>query len=129
MWRQAADRALSGMGLSASTGWALVQVGRMGDDVRQTDLARELDVTDASLVRSLDQMVASGLVERCKDRVDARVSRVRLTPYGRELLSTIEDAFTALRHDTLHDVSDDDLQTALSVAERLEARFVRRRGA
>jgi MarR family transcriptional regulator for hemolysin len=83
MWRQAADRALSGMGLSASIGWALIQVGRLGNDARQTDLANELDVTQASLVRSLDQMVKGGLVERHRDTDDARVSRIRLTPHGR----------------------------------------------
>jgi MarR family transcriptional regulator for hemolysin len=128
MWRQAADRALSGMGLSAASGWALVQVGRMGDDVRQTDLARELDVTGATLVRLLDQMVTAGLVERRKDPVDARVSRIRPTDRGRDLLSSIESTFVALRADALSGISDDDLATALAVAEHLEARFLRRRG-
>lgn len=129
MWRQAADRALSGMGISSAAGWALVQVGRMGDDVRQIDLARELDVTGATLVRLLDQMAASGLVERRRDPVDARVSRIRPTPRGRELLTSIEATFAALREDILTGVSDDDLATALAVAEHLEARFVRKRGA
>ncbi len=129
MWRQAADRALSGMGVSSTAGWALVQVGRMGDDVRQTDLARELDVTGATLVRLLDQMVASDLVVRHKDPVDARVSRIRPTERGRELLSSIEATFAALRADALSGVSDQDLATALRVAEHLEARFQRRRGA
>jgi len=101
----------------------------MGDDVRQTDLARELDVTGATLVRLLDHMVAAGLVERRKDSVDARVSRVRPTARGRELLSSIEDTFAALRADTLVGVSDEDLANALAVAEHLEARFVRKRGA
>ncbi|HXH16907.1 MAG TPA: MarR family transcriptional regulator [Sphingomonas sp.] len=123
LWRQAADRALSDMCVSASTGWALVQVGRLGDDVRQTDLANELDVTQASLVRSIDQMTAAELVERHRDPVDARVSRIRLTPRGRTLVKTIETKFAALRHAMLDGVSDDDLATALRVADRLGARF------
>ena len=123
LWRQAADRALSDMCVSASTGWALVQVGRLGDDVRQTDLASELDVTQASLVRSIDQMTAAGLVERHRDPDDARVSRIRLTDRGRTLVTTIESKFATLRHAMLDGVSDDDLATALRVAERLGARF------
>ncbi|TCP71028.1 MarR family transcriptional regulator [Sphingomonas sp. PP-CE-1G-424] len=123
LWRQAADRALSDMCVSASTGWALVQVGRLGDDVRQTDLANELDVTQASLVRSIDQMTAAGLVERHRDPDDARVSRIRLTDRGRTLVTTIESKFATLRHAMLDGVSDDDLATALRVAERLGARF------
>jgi MarR family transcriptional regulator for hemolysin len=124
MWRQAADRALSDMELSASTGWALVQVGRFGDDVRQTDLANELDVTAASLVRSIDQMEAAGLVERHRDPQDARVSRIRLTERGRTLVTTIETKFGILRQAMLDDVSDEDLAAALRVAERLGARFM-----
>ena len=124
MWRQAADRALRDMNVSASTGWALVQVGRLGDDVRQTDLASELDVTGASLVRSIDQMVAADLVERRRDPADARVSRIRLTDRGRTLVTTIEAKFTTLRHEMLEGVTDDDLATALRVAEQLGARFM-----
>lgn len=128
MWRQAADRALSGMGLSASGGWAIVQVGRMGDDVRQTDLATALDVSAASLVRVLDLLVAAKLVERRADPVDGRVSRVQLTARGRTLVAKIEQAFEALRRELLADVPDADLATALRVAEQLEDRFTRRRG-
>ncbi len=124
MWRQAADRALSDMSVSASTGWALVQVGRLGDDVRQTDLASELDVTQASLVRSIDQMSAAGLVERHRDPQDARVSRIRLTDHGRTLVTTIETKFASLRAGMLDGVSDQDLATALRVAEQLGARFL-----
>ncbi|MEG3175078.1 MarR family transcriptional regulator [Sphingomonas sp. RB3P16] len=127
MWRHVADRALSEFGLSASGGWALVQVGRLGDDVRQTDLAAELDVSAASLVRVVDQLVAAQLVDRQRDEVDARVSRVRLTERGHALVEKIEAAFEALRHETLADIADDDLATALRVAEQLESRFSRRR--
>ncbi|MES3082902.1 MarR family winged helix-turn-helix transcriptional regulator [Sphingomonas faeni] len=123
MWRRAADRALSDMAVSASIGWTLVQVGRLGDDVRQTDLANELDVTQASLVRSIDQMSAANLVERRRDPADARVSRIRLTDHGRALVTTIEAKFASLRAGMLDDVSDGDLATALRVAERLGARF------
>jgi MarR family transcriptional regulator for hemolysin len=127
MWRQAADRALDGMGVSAASGWALVQVSRLGADVRQTDLARELDITGASLVRLLDQMAAADLVERVRDTVDARVSRVRMTDAGRRLAASIEDALSTLRHDMLAGISDAELAAALRVAETLATSFMRRR--
>ena len=128
MWRQAADRALTGLGVSASAGWALVQVGRMGDDVGQTDLAAQLDITGASLVRLLDQMTTLDLVGRKRDPVDARVSRVRLTDKGRSLALRIEQELTQLRRDMLAGISDTDLAIALGVAERLGDRFSRKRG-
>ncbi len=129
MWRQAADRALSSTGVSASNGWVLTQVSRLGDDVRQTDLAHELDLTGASLVRLLDLMTASGMVERRRDPVDARVSRIRLTDKGRTVAAEIEKMLSALRADMLSEITDKDLAVALSVAEQLATRFQRRRGA
>jgi MarR family transcriptional regulator for hemolysin len=127
-WRQFADRSMSEMGVSAASGWALVQVGRLGDDVRQSDLAAELDVTAPSLVRVIDQLVEGGLVERRRDPVDARVSRVCLTPEGKSLATRIEASFGSLRRDMLSDVSDEDLVTALRVVAQLEARFAQPRG-
>lgn len=129
MWRQAADRALSSTGVSASNGWVLAQVSRLGDDVRQTDLAHELDLTGASLVRLLDLMTASGMVERKRDPVDARVSRVRLTDKGKKAAAEIEETLALLRGDMLSEISDEDLAIALTVAEQLATRFQRRRGA
>jgi MarR family transcriptional regulator for hemolysin len=127
-WRQFADRSMSEMGMSAASGWALVQVGRLGDDVRQSDLAAELDVTAPSLVRVVDQLAEAGFVERRRDPVDARVSRVTLTTEGRSLATRMEASFGTLRREMLSGVSDEDLVTALRVAAELEARFAQPRG-
>jgi MarR family transcriptional regulator for hemolysin len=127
MWRQAADEAMREVALSGSIGWTLVQVGRLNDDVRQTDLAADLDIAAASLVRLLDQMEAAGLVERHPDPDDARVKRVRLTRHGAALVGTIEERFRALRQAMLADISDDELTTTLSVAQRLATRFEQER--
>jgi MarR family transcriptional regulator for hemolysin len=127
-WRQGADRSLAGMGVSASSGWALVMVSRLGDNVRQTDLAAHLDISTPSLVRILDSMVAGELVDREQDGTDKRVSRVRLTEKGRALVTSIEEVFTGIRHDMLVGISDEDLRSAILVAEHLEAGFARERG-
>ena len=60
-WRAAADRALAGCGVSNAAGWALLHVGRLGDDVRQGELVAELDMQGASVVRVLDQLAAAAL--------------------------------------------------------------------
>lgn len=125
MWRQAADRALSSTGVSASKGWVLAQVSRLGDDVRQTDLANELDLTAASLIRLLNLITASGMVERHRDPTDARVSRIRLTSKGQEAVAEIEDSLATLRGDMLSGIIEDDLTVALRVTEPLATRFQR----
>ena len=128
LWRAAADRALSGMGLSAAGGWALVEIGRLGGDIRQSDLAAKLDVTAASLVRVIDRLAANGLVTRRGDPVDGRVSRIGLTEPGHALADRIETAFARLRSESLSGLSDDDLETALRVARHIETRFALARG-
>ncbi|MDB5738749.1 MAG: MarR family transcriptional regulator [Sphingomonas bacterium] len=120
-WRRAADRALSGMGLSSATGWALVHVVREGGDLRQTDLAQMLEITDASLVRLLDQLGTAGLAERRTDEADARVRRIGLTAKGKAMVARIEAIFAGLRADVLAEVSDADLATGLAVIERTSA--------
>ncbi|QYE33809.1 MULTISPECIES: MarR family winged helix-turn-helix transcriptional regulator [Sphingosinicellaceae] len=127
-WRQAADRALANLDVSAACGWALVQLGRLGDNIRQTDLARELDITGPSLVRLLDQLAAARMIERIADAADRRVSRVRLTDAGASLLTTIEGVLADLRHNILAGLSDVELANALTVARHVENIVGRPRG-
>lgn len=128
-WRQAADRALANLDVSASCGWALVQVGRLGDNVRQTDLAAELDITGPSLVRLVDQLAVAGKIERVPDASDRRVSRIRLTASGRAMLVAIEAVLADLRHEILAGLSDTALQAALDVARHIEKHVARPAGA
>lgn len=123
MWRAAADRALSGFGLSAAGGWALIEVGRLGGEVRQSDLAAKLDVRAASLVRVVDLLAEAGLVSRRGDPADGRVSRIGLTDRGRAMVERIETTLAGLRMETLADIPDGDLTAALRVARAVEARF------
>lgn len=126
-WRQAADRALANLDVSAACGWALIQVDRLGDDVRQTDLARELDITQPSLVRLIDQLAVAAMVERRVDSADGRVSRIRLTERGRTQASVIENALAGVRSELLAGLSDTDLAAALTVARHVETAIGRPR--
>jgi len=53
---------------------------------RPTDLARELDITASGVTRALLPLEKRGIVGRERDLTDARASRARLTPAGRQLL-------------------------------------------
>jgi DNA-binding MarR family transcriptional regulator len=52
---------------------------------RMSDLARHLGLDRSSVSGLIDRAAVRGLVERIADPVDARASRVTLTPAGREL--------------------------------------------
>ncbi len=126
-WRAVADRAVAGFGLSDATGWVLLHVGRLGDGVRQTELAAALDIQSASLVRLIDQLERTGLVERRIDSDDRRVNRVFLTAAGETTVVQIEQALRAIRQQLFEGIADTDLTTANTILALLDQRVTARR--
>ncbi len=100
----------------------------MGDDVRQADLARAVEISDATLVRTLHQLEASGLIARHPDIEDKRVNRIRLTEAGRTMVGPIEAQLADIRQALLAGVSDADISAALRVCEALGEGLAARRG-
>ena len=83
--RQAVDSELGAYGLTEATWRPLAYVGRLGDGVRQRELAAALGIEGPSLVRLLDNLERRGLIERREQKGDRRVRGIYLTPPGREL--------------------------------------------
>lgn len=126
-WRLLADREVAEFGVSNSAGWCLIYVARLGPEVRQTDLAEQLAITQPSLFRTLSQLEGSGLVERRPNPDDARSNMVRLTPAGTDLVGRIEDRLDSLRRDLLVGVPQADVDTALELLDLLGQRIADRR--
>jgi MarR family transcriptional regulator for hemolysin len=122
-WRRLADGELAQFGVSNSAGWCLIHIDRMGPAVRQTDLADALDISQPSLVRTIDQLQAADLVARVPHPEDKRSNLVGLTPAGQELVGRIETKLDALRGQLLDGVSDDALEIALWVIDMLNLRI------
>lgn len=127
-WRMVGDQALARLGVSNSTGWCLIYLERLGDDVRQADLARAVEISDATLVRTLHQLEASGLIARHPDPEDKRVNRIRLTDAGRTMIGPIEAQLAEIRGALLAGVSEADIAAALRVCDALGDGLAARRG-
>ncbi|WP_022683419.1 MarR family winged helix-turn-helix transcriptional regulator [Sphingobium bisphenolivorans] len=127
-WRQLADSALAELSISNSAGWCLIFLGRLGPDARQADLAEELGITQPSLVRTLDQLQAAGLVERLPNPDDRRSNRLAFTPEGQELVGKIETRLGALRQELLDGVPDAAVEIVVNVLNLLERRMSDHRG-
>jgi DNA-binding MarR family transcriptional regulator len=65
--------------------------------LRVTDLAARLGIDPPAVTRKAQQLERAGLVSRERDADDARASRLRLTPEGREVLKR----FLLARHQWL----------------------------
>jgi MarR family transcriptional regulator for hemolysin len=118
-YRAHANATLRSLGVSDATALPVLFLSRLGDGVRQKDLAEEVGVEGPSLVRLLDQLQGAGFVTREEDPEDRRAKRLRLTESGRALAEKAEAALDAMRETLLRDVADEDLAVAAKVFTRL----------
>ena len=122
-YRAAADKAVAHVGLSQALAWPLVMIGRQGGGMRQGVLAERLGIEAPSLVRSLDQLVEAGFVERREDAVDRRAKTLHTTPAGAAACAQIETALHGLRGPLYDGVADADIAACLRVFAVLEQRL------
>lgn len=76
----------------------LFEVNRCGP-VRLTDLARTVGITQGTASTLIDALVREGLVERCADDSDRRVTLLQTTATGRRQAETWASAYTAAAHE------------------------------
>lgn len=126
-WRQLADRVLASLDISNSTGYALLHLERLGPGARQADLAREIDITEASLVRTLQHLERAGLVVRKNDPDDGRAKCLHLSPEGAELARRIDARLGELRAELLADIDEADLDSTVRVLDMIASRIGERR--
>ncbi|GAA4118654.1 MarR family winged helix-turn-helix transcriptional regulator [Aminobacter aganoensis] len=123
LWRRAADRALDDCGLSHATAMPLATLSRLGDNIRQGVIADHLGFEGPSLVRIVDILEADGLIVRVGDPGDRRAKILSLTDAGRARVIEIERIFGRLRADLLAGEDERELEIAVNMLERLEARL------
>ncbi|MFJ4408769.1 MarR family winged helix-turn-helix transcriptional regulator [Streptomyces sp. NPDC088910] len=67
----------------------------------QRELAGRLGVDPSDMVKVVDELAASGCVERARDTADRRRVRVALTPAGRDRLAALTARAEAAQDDVL----------------------------
>jgi DNA-binding MarR family transcriptional regulator len=93
---------------------ALIILGR-ADEVTAGDLARSADLNPASVTAMLDQLEASGIVERRRGDGDRRRCLVSLTDEGRKIVDHRVEHWHARWEAGLAEVPDDELLVAARV--------------
>lgn len=120
LWRREVDETLGRYGLSAATWQPLLHVSRLGEGIRQRDLAESLGIEGPSLVRLLDTLETQGLIERREDEADRRAKAVHLTEDGRTLVEGIRGVAAEVRERLLAGVADEDMVLCLGLLGRIE---------
>ena len=124
-YRTAVDHAVAHLGLSQSLAAPIAMIGRAGNGIRPGMLAELLAIEGPSLVRSIDQLVAAGLVERRDDADDRRAKTLHLTRAGEAARLKVEAALERLRDTLFANITDDDAAGCLRVFAELQRRLAR----
>jgi MarR family transcriptional regulator, transcriptional regulator for hemolysin len=118
-WRRAVDGRLRQFGLTEATWLPLVHIARSPTPMRQKDLAASLVLDSSSVVRLLDALETSGLIERREENADRRAKTIVLTERGLSIIDRVESASREVRNATLTGLSDDDIKVTTRVLERV----------
>ncbi|MCW4153061.1 MULTISPECIES: transcriptional regulator SlyA [Halomonadaceae] len=120
LWRSILDRRLAPLGLTQTRWVTLYHLWRLGDGQPQCDLARAIGVEAPSLVRTLSQLEAQGLVERRACDSDRRSKRIHLTDAAMPLLEQIDNVAKEARKEMFEGLSEEDLEQLGEWLERIE---------
>jgi MarR family transcriptional regulator for hemolysin len=118
-WRRSVDRRLQPFGLTEATWLPLIYLARATVPMRQKDLAAALTLDGSSVVRLLDALEASELVERHEEDGDRRARIIVPTRHGLSIVEQVEAASREVRDATLTGLTDEELQIAARVLEQV----------
>ena len=113
----------AGTGLTPSQLSALATVHNHGP-LTLGLLAEREQVAPPSITKVVAKLEADGLLQRSPDATDGRVSHVRTTPAGADLVDESRRRKTVWLTDRIHELTDDErdrLAAALDVLDRLIA--------
>ena len=95
-------------------------LARLGDGIRQKDVAEEAVIDPAAIARSVAQLESQGLLVRHTDVRDGRAKTLHLTAAGREYAKRLELALDDFRTQLLAGITEEDGQAAVRVLAQLE---------
>jgi MarR family transcriptional regulator, transcriptional regulator for hemolysin len=116
-WRREVDRRLRQFGLTDATWLPLIHLTRAAVPMRQKDLAASLALDGSSVVRLLDALETSHLIERREENADRRAKAITLTPQGLSIINEVEAISREVRNGALIELSDNEIEIATRVLE------------
>ena len=106
------------LGIHPSQHLLLMRLSDMGRFPSQTQIAEELDISPASVARTLKQLEAGGYIERCGSDVDGRRNEIAISRKGEEMVQRSKEIFVGLEAVSYAGFSEEEL-------DQLEALLMR----
>ncbi|MEV6217397.1 MarR family winged helix-turn-helix transcriptional regulator [Nocardia sp. NPDC051833] len=86
---------------------------------RQVDLAADLCISQSTLSRHVAELVSSGNIARHADPLDGRVTLIRITDQGSDLLRRVRESRARGLRAALADWSEVEAEQAIAVVQKL----------
>jgi len=115
------DKALKSDGVTRSQCWVLANITRYSEGkMKQSDLARFMDMSKVSLGEMLDRLESGGYVMREPDPGDRRVRLVSITGKGEQLVERIQSIGERLNQQILGDIPEEDVTQTEDTLHRIK---------
>jgi MarR family transcriptional regulator, organic hydroperoxide resistance regulator len=131
--RQSIDSALKEMARHGCgelhVGQEMILLHLWGEEgLTQTQLAERLGVEPPTVTKMLQRMETAGLLRRCSDTGDARVSRVHLTERGRALEPLVERRWAAVEERVIAGMTAEERMLLRRLLQQVRANLAGREG-
>ena len=99
---------------------AVMRVLQQTGPVPISEVARRLLITRPQMTALADQLIGQGLADRASDKVDRRVTNIKLTPKGRRVLREARDQVRQQINERLSVLDEADLAELSRLLESLK---------
>lgn len=122
MQRRLVMRLLAEDGLHPAQAGCLWMLGTE-DGMSQSDLAGRLNVAKPTVTTMLQKMEAAGLIERRRDEHDQRLTRIYVTPAGKQASGKMREVHRDMLQNTVGRMSEKDRGDLVRLLQRLNERL------
>ena len=113
---------LNEVGLGPRQARVLAALNRIGETHQKT-LAKEFDITPASMSSMCDRLAAAGLIERQVDPNEKRAFLVRLTPAGESKVQDVRAAWADIDEIIVNAIGQEATESLAGLSGRLRDRL------
>ncbi|NVK55384.1 MAG: transcriptional regulator SlyA [Alteromonadaceae bacterium] len=118
-WRHAVDHYMADLGLTQTRWIAMLHLERLGEGCTQKELAATIGIEQPSLLRTLNQLEESGLIERRSCNEDARRRLLWFTVKGKSLLEDVATQAQFGRQQMLQGLNSEQRQQLSGLLEKI----------
>ena len=116
--RRALEKQVQATGLYRAQHRTLMHLAK-NPGISQTELAKSLEVTTATVTVTLKKLEQEGYVTKKVDRADNRFHQIEITEKGKKIVEESECIFSNLNHVMLQDFSEEEKEQLIAFFDRI----------